>query len=263
MVNFTLLILLVSLLWASVAKGSDLRWAPKPADRARVLADGLVASRDALANSLIVAYQPGGPLRPGSTGVTAFRSWMFLWKWCDLLSRTEKSEAAQHLAAHLRLSPEGKLAFFGPGYVPSPELKLLEVEELNRMPSEFAEQGFGEVLPADLASPTDQSIFEKLDPAIVAEWINDQDLSRLLFENLTDKDYVPGALLRLQEIHQVNAQKFREYRSLAVALALVYDQKFPSFWPHRQVDQKDVPMTNSSVGEQFKFWVQSNESRAL
>jgi tetratricopeptide (TPR) repeat protein len=48
-----------------------------------------------------------------------------------------------------------------------------------------------------------------------------------------------------------------------VALALVYDQKLPPYWPHRQVDQKLVPFHEESIVDRFNYWVQSNESRAL
>ncbi|MGA7212591.1 MAG: hypothetical protein WCE49_15360 [Terrimicrobiaceae bacterium] len=246
--------------------GFDLRRAPWPADRAKIVADGWLASRDALGSALLAAYLPGGPLRPGSTGVTAYRGWMSLWKWCDVLSRSQKQEAARLLADHLRVSPgDQRLTFFGPGYVPDPASTPPDPVQLTQILSDqpAARELLQRLLPADLADPSDKTIAETLSPEIVAEWIADDELSHLLFENLSDRDYLPGVLLRLQEMHLANPRKFAEYRALAVALAVVYDQSFPRFWPHHQVDPACVPLAQVPVADRFKFWTESNESRAL
>ncbi len=84
---------------AASGKAWELRRLPTASDRAKVLADGWTSSRDSLGGALVAAYQPGGPRRPGSTGVTAYRAWMHLWKWCDVLARNERKEAARLLAA--------------------------------------------------------------------------------------------------------------------------------------------------------------------
>ena len=256
-----LVISLPALGWAS-----DLRRPPAAADRAMALAGGWIASRDALATALIAAYQPGGRLRPGSTGVTAYRGWMHLWKWCELLSRNQKSEVAGHLADHLRLSPQDqKLIFFGPGYVTPLNYETIDAEQVRQILSDHpaSAEFLRRLLPADLANPPDKAVGEDLDPGIILEWMNDEELTRLLFENLSDRDYLPGVLLRLQEVRMANAHKFKEYRALAVALALVYDQAFPDFWPHRQVNPEQVPIAEMSVAQRFNFWIESNESRAL
>ncbi|HEY5706973.1 MAG TPA: hypothetical protein VIS96_15530 [Terrimicrobiaceae bacterium] len=264
--NKAILIVILSLSFARPGNSLDLRRAPAPADRARILADGWAASRDALGIALQAAYQPGGPRRPGSTGVTAYRCWMTLWKWCDLLSRTQRQEAVRLLAGQLRISlKDEKLIISGPGHVPNADDKSPDFAQLNKILSEdpAAGQFLRSFLPADLADPPDSAIAESLNSEILAEWINDEELSRLLFENLSDQDYVPGVLRRLQEIRLANTQKFREYRALAVAMAVVFDQNFPHFWPHHQVDPKWVPIVELPVAERFRFWTESNESRAL
>jgi hypothetical protein len=266
LVKRAILILALSVSVAGLGNGLDLRWASSPAERAKIFADGWVASRDALGNALVAAYQPGGPLRPGSTGVTAYRSWMSLWKWCELLSRNQRQEAARLIADHLRVSPgDERLIIVGPGCIPNADYKPPEPAQLNQVLSDqaFAGQLLRQLLPADLADPPDATIAENLNPDILAEWISDEELSRLLFENLSDRDFLPGVLVRLQEIRLANPQKFKEYRALAVALAVVYDQSFPHFWPHRQVDPKSVPIAELPVAERFKFWAGSNEARAL
>ncbi len=264
--NKAILILFLANSAAGFGNNFDLRRTPTPADRAKIIADGWVASRDALGSALVAAYQPGGPLRPGSTGVTAYRSWMSLWKWCELLSRNQRQEAGRLLADHLRVSSkDAKLIIFAPGYVPNFGNKPPDPAQVNQILSDqtVAAQFLQLFLPADFANAADGTIAENLNLEILIEWINDEEFSRLLFENLSDHDYLPGVLARLQELRLAAPQKFKEYRDLAVALSVVYDQRFPHFWPHRQVDPKWVPIAEMPLADRFKFWAGSNESRAL
>ena len=260
---FTIFLLACS---ACLGKAWDFRRPPTSIDRAKALSDGWTSSRDSLAGALVAAYQAGGPRRPGSTGVTAYRGWMHLWKWCDVLSRNERKEAARLLADHLRVSAQNESpVFYTPGNVPNPSDRIIDLEQASQIltdPSASVDL-LGRLLPADLVHPPDRTVAESLDREIIVKWINDEELSRLLFAYLSEKDYSPGVLKRLQEIHLANAQKFLEYRALAVALALVYDQAWPKFWPHRQVDPKLVPIAEIPVAQWFNFWIESNESRAL
>ena len=259
-------ILLFFAILGSSGEAWDLRRLPTSADRAKALAAGWIDSRDSLAGALVAAYQPGGPRRPGSTGVTAYRAWMHIWKWCEILSRNERVEAAGLLAAHLRVSAQHeKPVFYPPGNVPNPDSHALDIEQARQIlgdPSAAAEL-LGRLLPADLINPAERSVADSLDQNIIVEWISDEELTRLLFAYLSEEDYQPGVLKRLQEIRLANARKFSEYRALAVALAIVYDQAWPTFWPHRQVDPKLVPIAATPVAQWFNFWVESNESRAL
>ena len=52
----------------------------------------------------------------------------------------------------------------------------------------------GSCFPPIWPTAPDKTIAESLDPGVIAEWINDDELSRLLFENLSDHDYFPGVL---------------------------------------------------------------------
>ena len=251
---------------AAFGSAWDLRQAPVPSDREKITAQGWIASRDTLGAALVAAYQPGGPVRPGSTGVRTYRAWMFLWKWCEVLSRNQRREAGRLLARHLTLSAQdNSIIFFGPGDDPHFEHNSPRLEEVNKIVSDqtTGAQLLRQLLPTDLADVPDKIIAESLDPAVIAEWINDEELSRLLFENLSDHDYSPGVLTRLQEIYLRNRQKFKEYRGLAIALALVYDQSFPRFWPHRQVEPQWIPVAELPIAERFAFWVESNESGVL
>lgn len=260
-----LLGVLVAAVGAATARAQDVRRPPAPADRAKILAEGWKASRDSLGAALVQAYQPGGPQRPGSTGNTAYRGWMLLWKWSDLLSRTDKAEMERHITERLWLNPEGKKFVFTPGRVPPAGFVRASHAQIQEALADgkMMETTVKWLLPADLANPSDRPIGEIVQPEIQAEWINDEELSRLLFANLSPRDYWPGVARRLQEIRLAHPEKFREYKALAVALALVYDENFPSFWPHDQVDAKLVPVKELPVADRFAYWVKSNESRAL
>lgn len=191
---------------------------------------------------------------------------MHLWKWCDVLSRNQRSEAARLLADHLRLSSrDQKVIFFGPGDIPGFDDERIDAEQASQILAGHpaSVEFLSRLLPPDLVNLPDGAIAESLDRDILAEWINDEEVSRLLFENLSEKDYWPGVLQRLQEIRMSNGRKFAEYRALAVALALVYDQAFPSFWPHRQVNPGQVPVAKMSAAQWFDFWIESNESNVL
>ena len=256
--------LMLLILATGLVNALDLRRAPTPADRGKVIADGWVASREALGNALMAAYQPGGPMRPGSTGVTAYRSWLSLWKWCDLLARNQREEVLRLITDRSKTAIEDDKPT-GPDSLPDSGGVSPDAARLRAILSDRAAAGefFRLLLPADLADPPDRPIAESLAPEILIEWINDDEFSRLLFENLSDRDYSPGVLIRLQQMRIANPQKFKEYRALAVALAVVYDQNFPRFWPHGQVHSSQVPIAEIAVADRFKFWTDSNESKAL
>ncbi len=251
---------------ASSSEAWELRRLPTSADRAKALADGWARSRDSLASALVAAYQPGGPRRPGSTGVTAYRAWMHLWKWCDLLSRSERSEAARLLAAHLGVSPaDEKAVFYPPGVAPNPDAQALDVEQVGQIladPSASAEL-LRWLLPVDLVNPAERPVADTLDKALSSNGLTTKSLLVCSLPTSQKRITTPGVLKRLQEMRLANARRFSEYRSLAVALAIVYDQAWPPFWPHRQVDPKLVPTAATPVAEWFNFWVEGNETRAL
>lgn len=250
---------------AVVAGAQDIRRPPTPADRGRVIADGWTSSGARLEELLTASYQAGAAGRPGSTGNTAWRQWMFLWKWSTLLARQEMTEAIRLTREHLRVAEDGTRNYYATGVPWATDTRPSTTEEAEKALSraENREKILGALVPADFIDPKDAPLAARLQPEILAEWINDEVLSRLLFENLSPDDYAPAVLARLQEIRLAHPAKFREYRALAVALALVYDQAFPPFWPHHQVDAKILPRQHIAVPDFFDFWVKSNESRAL
>ena len=190
-----------------------IRKAPLPSDREKIMAQGWIASRDALGTALVAAYQPGaGEARQhGCEDVS--RLDVFVEMERSLVTKsTARSRTASRETPHVA-AQDHRIIFFGPGDDPhfdhNPPL-----EEVNQILSDqnTGAQLLRQLLPADLADAPDKAIAESLDPGVIAEWINDEELSRLLFENVSDHDYFPGVLTRLQEIYLRNRQKFKEYR---------------------------------------------------
>jgi hypothetical protein len=107
-VKEAILIAFLSFSVAGPVPGLDLGRPPTPADRAKMLAEGWQVWRDTLGDALVAGYQPGGPLRPGSTGVTSYRSWLLLWRWCDLLSGTKGRNGPDRLRSS-KAFPGGKI----------------------------------------------------------------------------------------------------------------------------------------------------------
>jgi len=195
-------------------QAQDLRRQPTPADRQQFGSAGWPAARDQLQAALLAAYAPGGSQRPGSTGVTAYKSWLLLWKWADLLSQPEQPYGAK--------------------------------------PQENT-----------TSSPETRTNADILDPAVVRSWITDEAFGTMLFATLSPDDNATQVLKNLQEIFQANAAKFREYQALALALAVVYDEPLPPYWPHHQVTQSLIPITNQTVAERFAYWTGANEGKDL
>lgn len=245
--------------------GQDLCRPPTPADRQAVLAEGWASARDRLGAALSESWQKGGPGRPGATGNTAYREWLGLWKWTELLARSERAEAVALLRRHLRIDPDGGRTFYRPGQEAPEDSQPAPVEEVLALLNDDTarEKYLGALVEEGFQRPPDAPLAGRLNPEVVTEWVNDREFTRLLFENLTSEDYAPAVLARLQEIRLAHPRTFREYASLAVALAVVYDQKFPEFWPHPQVTPTLVPRRATDVAAFFGEWVAANVARGF
>jgi hypothetical protein len=104
------------------------------------------------------------------------------------------------------------------------------------------------------------------DPGSLATFIalgQDDAVSHLLVEKIDPLDVKSEALKILLRLAQANAADLHEYAALGVAYSLVFDQPFPSDWPHRQVDQAAVPIGDLDVVQRFHFYVQSNRDQKL
>lgn len=98
---------------------------------------------------------------------------------------------------------------------------------------------------------------------LAKELFNDPQASRLFFSTLSEQDSIPRVLDILGSIRAAHPQKFKEYASLAVAIAVVNDAPIPRGWPHHQVSPELVPAVILPVEQQFARWVAANEARQL
>jgi hypothetical protein len=67
-------------------------------------------------------------------------------------------------------------------------------------------------------------------------------LRRAFLENLRPEDDATEAMRILLRIQLAHPECIQELPCLAVAIALVFDQPFPSHWPHHQVARELVPL---------------------
>ncbi len=102
------------------------------------------------------------------------------------------------------------------------------------------------------------------DPASLQTFIalgEDATLSHLLVEKLKPVDVKQAALENLLRLAQANPADLHEYAALGVAYSLVFDEPFPSDWPHSQVSPSAVPIGDLDIVKRFQFYVQANRDK--
>jgi hypothetical protein len=82
-------------------------------------------------------------------------------------------------------------------------------------------------------------------------------LPELVVSSMSCRDDPAGILRVLCEIQKQRPGDLVEFRKLAVAFALVWDQAFPAFWPHPKVAAADIPTGDSDAARRFGFMVDS------
>lgn len=244
----------------------DLRYPPKPADVEALYSMGWEKARDRLSGALAEAYQPGVSGKPGSAGMPAYRQWLALWKWADLLSKNEADAAADFLGRHL-FGQEGsdRPILFPPGHALEPGLSALPHAELRErvlhIPSR--EKSLGVLLGPGVPLPEDAPLANRVDPQFAKEWFSDPAFSELFFGAVAPSDYLPGVLAILNDLRKANPGAFRPYASLAIALSVVRDARWPSFWPHPQVESGLVPLEETTAADLFARWISANSAPGL
>jgi len=251
--------------WARL-EAQDLRYPPTPAQREDIMAGGWLAAKEKLSVLLGDSYHPGMAGRPGSTGTRGYGEWLLLWKWCELLSRTEKEAAVELISRHLYLkSGSDHPVFIQPGYAPGDDLSPAPREAAGQIYENATARRrmLDELLPKNAPEPGEAPVFERLDPHIVSGWVADPQMTDLLFTTLSSDDYAPGVLWTLQEIQKSHPEAFQSHPALALAIAVVYDTRLPEFWPHHQVASGLVPMRDIDPSALFASWVEADKSRTL
>ena len=113
------------------------------------------------------------------------------------------------------------------------------------------------------AALSEDEAAKQIESGLARELLSDPIVSRMFFSTLSEQDFVPRVLENLISIRAAHPQKFREYASLAIAIAVVNDVPVPQGWPHHQVAAGLVPVNILPVDQQFSRWVAANEARQL
>ena len=253
---------LIFLCHSAGLQAQDARRPPTPADIDAIVAEGFPAARDRIAKLLVSSYQPGQMGMSGSSGNPAFTSWLTLWRWCELLSRTEESEAATLIQHHIfKNKATGNNTLLAPGQNASENLTEIPRETALQFVAQQSsgDNVFSRLLPEGSA-PATGLLATRLKPAFAAELLRDEKFLRIFFTTLSPRDYAPLVLAHLQSINDSSPSKWKSYSNLAIALAVVNDTKKPSYWPHPQVKQALVPREEIPVAKQFEQWVAANEN---
>jgi hypothetical protein len=251
--------------FTAVSYGQNVHQPPTPQHRTYAAQIGWQPSANLIGKALAGAYAPAREKSAGSAGDTSFQSWLLLYRWCELLSRNEKDELARYLGRFLITDQAGRLTLLPSGY-PMPDgahiLSRTEVEKHLANPESRTALLKGHV-PADY-SPGTGLVADSLNPKFLAAMAQDEAFLRTFFANLSDDDFAPEVLHILQAIWQAAPDRWADYRNLAIAIAIVRDQPGPSWWPHTQVPQANVPLaSNLGPVDEFQFWVSSNEQQKL
>lgn len=250
----------------SSASEVDLSHPPEPsAISALARSGGLISFRNDLGRALSAVWKPAQPGRRGSSSQESFARWVDLYQWLDLIGADEASVTKRWLSHHLSSEEDksavGKHVQVGIHPPGTPLVRRYDALQ-HQVTEEIA--GNGEMLHkvmvelvAQPFSPENGPLASRLDPAFVAETASDPIFLNIWGGSFSEDDFAPKVLLNLQAIWKANRSDWQEFLKLAIAIAVVQDQPAPSFWPHQQVNKKDVPRSVSSPAEDFARWVKA------
>jgi hypothetical protein len=98
-------------------------------------------------------------------------------------------------------------------------------------------------------------------PADLRAWLmGNAAVSDEFFALLSPLDYVPGVFAVLTDLWLADPARFKEYPSLALAIAVVYDVPPPPDWPHGQVSATALPRRLRPAREAFAWWVREDKA---
>lgn len=213
------------------------------------------------------AYEPGRMSGGGATRKEAFRSWVGLGEWFDLLAQTDQQEFARFLEPYLAYGDKDgeRVLFWRPADSPfSIDVEPLSEEERLSIASDpkARELYLGRYVPADFRWQ-DSTLLEYLGPELATKLTENPARLQEILQTLSHGDFTPAVFQNLRRLHTHDAENFFQYFNLALALAVVFDQKPPPDWPHHQVHQDSLLKDDQTLEERFDFWVDSHANRKL
>lgn len=254
-------------LWAAMDSIDPAR-PPTPEQVGEVFAMGPEAG-EMLRGAIWKNWQPSRGGFQGSMFRPAPQQWLDLARWMELLHRTEEEEWVRFLSGYLQRgksdeSGRPSLIYRLPGQVFNEERPALEPEELREVAANPRQREFysGMLLPSGF-SWKNETLAGHLSPELALEMARQPARLREFFSVLAPGDFTPGVLQNLDRLHRHNPTEFNSNFSLALALAVVFDQKPPENWPHHQVEPSALPQDRLGLEERFDFWTQSLASKKL
>ncbi|HTO04371.1 MAG TPA: hypothetical protein VL069_11745, partial [Opitutus sp.] len=154
--------------------------------------------------------------------LTAASAWLRVYRWAELLGRTEA------------------------------EVVPAWIDAVNRT-------GVGHSGMATQYRIEPQQLSLSVTPALQAWLIGHIDFAEEFFSLIQPVDYLPGVLSILSDLHRHDAKRFEAYASLALAIAVVYDVPPPPDWPHGQVTPKILPRKWPDPKETFDWLAKQDE----
>lgn len=100
----------------------------------------------------------------------------------------------------------------------------------------------------------------RLSPGAQAGLAGDPAFLDAFFAQLSPFDYPPGVLTILGRLHDGDPDDFRDYRNLAIAIAVVHDTAPPPWWPHGQVSPAALPRKWPDALATFRFFVAQDQA---
>ncbi len=99
-------------------------------------------------------------------------------------------------------------------------------------------------------------------PRLLMSACRDAAFSREFFDLISPHDHLNEVSRILAQLHRANANTFEEYKSLALAIALVHDQPPPGNWP-LSVPDGMLPSRLMAPEDTFAFFVSSHRAGRL
>lgn len=259
------LFFLLAVLGTLSAKANQSSKPPTPQEIQSLTALGYSNAATKISQALTAVYVPGQRGRPGISGNPAFAAWLNLYRGCELLARPCESGTAALVRRHFfREKATGKIFFLPSGQAVPDALVPVNESEVAQMA--VHPQVRSQLEKAALPPATklcEGTLGDVAGRNLAIELLSDPAMLSALFSTLSDSDYTPLVLKNLRVIREAHPAKWREYKNLAIALAVVNDSALPDFWPHIQVTPSLVPKEIPPVATQFARWVSANESGRL
>lgn len=104
----------------------------------------------------------------------------------------------------------------------------------------------------------DQPVSKLISEETGAWLLGDRVFSEMFFDQITAHDCLPRVMSILEQLRKADARRFAMYAQLALAVALVYDQSPPVYWPHWQVSPAVLPRRLLAPLDVFAFLTESD-----